>query len=370
MAALLKIHPPTRINKMGLSKYSWVLCIFVVLLLCGEVKSVSSEISVKLIKKPEPVSNLDSPTFVFRVGNANFSCTNCTSSCKLDDLVPSNCSSGEISYNKLLDGNHTFEVCSSNGPQLTRCATYNWTIDTVAPTAYVTASKTFTNASSVSVYISFSEPCSGGGGFGCLSANDCSLLVYGQGQVIPNTLKTIKLNLEYSISVNLSTDVEYGRVVLVTDKYFCRDAAGNQFTRTTGSRFLVHFDRRNVYVNLRTQIPERLLQLDNNVRSVQVTNKYKNLKLYLYFTEPIVNTSTEVLKSLNVSQGSLVLVTSNNDSLGNQRFGFQFVNISDTAIVTTGLDSGLLLTRQGTPVSPVAPVTFLFGKINNLDVKH
>ncbi|MFS7971751.1 putative bacterial Ig-like domain 12 [Helianthus anomalus] len=337
--------------------YSLLICIFIVgLLLCVEVKS---EFSVNLIKKPEPISNLHSPTFSFQVKNANFSCTNCTSSCKLDDLVPSNCSSGEISYTELRDGNHTFEVCS-NGSHLTRCATYDWTIDTVPPTAYVTASTSFTNASIVSAFIIFSESCSGSGGFGCSSANDCSLLVYGQGQVIPNTLKTIKPNLEYSISVNLSTNVDYGRVVLVTDRYLCRDAAGNQFTRTTGSSFLVHFDRRPVYVDLRTHIPEQLLQLDNNVRSVQVTNKHKNLKLYLYFSEPIVNTSTEVFNSLKVSQGSLVPATRNNESLGNRRYGFEFVDIHDIAIVTTTLDSGSLISREGTPVSPVAPVTFLF----------
>ncbi|KAI3761371.1 hypothetical protein L1987_51785 [Smallanthus sonchifolius] len=357
MAALLNFHPPTRTNKTGFTKYSWVIWVFIVGFLCMEVECDSSQISVKLIKKPEPISNLDSPTFAF----ADFSCTSCTSSCTLDDLRPSNCSSGEVSYTKLQDGNHTFKVCT-NGPQPTRCATYNWTIDTVPPTANVTASTSFTNTSDVTVYISFSEPCDGGdgGGFRCLSANDCSLLVYGQGQVIPNTLKTIKPNLEYSISVNLSTNVEYGRIVLVTDTNFCKDAAGNRFTRTTGSSFLVHFDRRNVYVDLRTHIPEQLLQLDNNVRLVQATNKYKNLKLYLYFTHPIVNTSTEVLKSLKVSQGSLVSTTSNKDSLGNRRFGFQFVDISEIAIVTARLESGSLLTRQGSPVSPVAPVTFLF----------
>lgn len=69
------------------------------------------------------------------------------------------------------------------------------------------------------------------------------LLVYGQGQVIPNSLKTIKPNLKYSFLVNLSTNVDYGRAVLVTDKYMCRDAAGNQFTRTTGSSFWVHFGK-------------------------------------------------------------------------------------------------------------------------------
>lgn len=114
---------------------------------------------------------------------------------------------------------------------------------------------------------------------------------------------------------------------------------------------------------MRTHIPEQLLQLDNSVRSVQATNKQKNLKLFLYFTEPIVNTSTQVLKSLQISEGSLVSATGNNDSLGNRRFGFQLVNISDIAIVTARLDSRLVFSRQGTPVSPIAPVTFLFGKL-------
>lgn len=146
----------------------------------------------------------------------------------------------------------------------------------------------------------------------------------------------------------MSTSVEYGRVGLVTDKGFCKDAAGNQFTRTKASWFFVYFgennffenksskkskgthnlltgfsslDRRDVYVDLRTRIPEQLLPLDNNVRLVQGTNKQKNLKLYLYFTQPIVNTSAEVLKSIRVSQGSLISATSNNDTLGNRRFG-------------------------------------------------
>ncbi|KVI06308.1 uncharacterized protein LOC112509183 [Cynara cardunculus var. scolymus] len=350
MAALLKFHPPIQTTR-----YSWVLFLLIVGFLC---KEGDCDTSVKLFKTPEPISNVHSPTFAFQAA----SCTNCTSRCKLDDLLPSDCSSGEVSYTKLQDGSHRFEVCT-NGSRNFHCAAYNWTIDTVSPTATLTASTSFTNALNVSVYISFSEPCGGGGGgggFRCLSANDCSLLVYGAGQVIPTTLTTIKPNLEYSISVNLSSAVEYGRVVLVTDKGFCRDAAGNQFTRTASSSFLVHFDRRNVYVDLRTHIPEQLLQLDNTVRSVQATNKYKNLKLYLYFTEPIVNTSAEVLKSLQVSQGSLISATSNNDSLGNRRFGFQLVDLSEIAIVTVRLDSGSVLTRQETSVSPISPVTFLF----------
>ncbi|KAL7605511.1 hypothetical protein Lser_V15G17248 [Lactuca serriola] len=351
MAALLKS-----------TRYSCAICIIILGLLCMKGDCDGSHLFIKLLNTPEPISNLNSPTFAFQVGNADSSsCSNCTSSCKLDDLPSSNCSSGEVSYTKLQDGNHTFEVCSNNGSNQLRCASYNWTIDTVPPTASVAAASSFTNAWNATVYISFSEPCGGvGGGFRCLSANECSLIVYGAGQVIPKTLKTIKPNLKYSILVNLSPIVEYGRVVLVTDKGFCTDAAGNQFTRTANSSFFLHFDRRSVYVDMRTHIPEQLLQLDNSVRSVQATNKQKNLKLFLYFTEPIVNTSTQVLKSLQISEGSLVSATGNNDSLGNRRFGFQLVNISDIAIVTARLDSRLVFSRQGTPVSPIAPVTFLF----------
>lgn len=47
--------------------------------------------------------------------------------------------------------------------------------DTVPPTASVTASRSFTNASNVSVNISFSKPCNGGGGFGCSSVNTCNV---------------------------------------------------------------------------------------------------------------------------------------------------------------------------------------------------
>lgn len=230
--------------------------------------------------------------------------------------------------------------------------------DTIPPTAYVTAATSFTNAPNVSVNVSFSEPCWTEGGFSCDSVNACSLLVYGAGQVVPSTFTTIQPNLKFSAVVSFSTSVQYGRVVLVMDTNFCKDRAGNNFMRTANSSFFVHFDRRNVFVDLRTHIPEQLLQLNGETRTVQATNKYKNLKVYLYFTEPVLNSSAEILKSLSTSQGSLVPAIG--DSLGNRRYGFQFINISSKAIVTVTLNSSLALSRQGTPVSPIAPVTFLY----------
>ena len=79
-------------------------------------------------------------------------------------------------------------------------------------------------------------------------------------------------------------------------------------------------DRRKVYVNIRTHVPEELLQLDSETRTVQATNDHDRLKIYLYFSAPVLNSSTEILNSINISQGSLLL--NNAKSLGNRRFGF------------------------------------------------
>lgn len=74
-------------------------------------------------------------------------------------------------------------------------------------------------------------------------------------------------------------------------------------------------------VNLRTRIPEKLLQLDRETRTVQATNMYKNLELYLYFNKPVTNSVAEISNSIHTTQGSLLPIVG--DSLGNRRFGFQ-----------------------------------------------
>ncbi|XP_038685245.1 uncharacterized protein LOC119985132 isoform X2 [Tripterygium wilfordii] len=277
--------------------------------------------------------------------------------CKLDYGSASDCGARKIFYTGLQDGNHTFEVCT-NGSQGVGCASYNWTVDTIPPTAYVTASAPITNALNVSVDILFTEPCTGDGGFRCSSVNACNLLVYGAGHVIPSSLIILQPNLKYSLLVGLSSTVVYGRVILVMDKNFCTDAAGNRFTRTMNSSFSVHFDRRNVYVNLRTHIPEKLLQLNHEIRTVQATNDYDNLKVYLYFSRPVLNSSVEILNSLSTSQGAFLPI--HGEDLRKRRFGFQVSNISSIAVVTIRLDASSIVSRQGTPVSPIAPVTFLF----------
>ncbi|XP_065633662.1 uncharacterized protein LOC112027250 [Quercus suber] len=334
----------------------WVFSLLSLIALCDD-----SELTVKFLKAPHIFSHLSSATFVFEVlEGGNGSCTNCNITCKLDDGFASDCEGRMVLHAGLQDGNHTFEVCT-NGSGGVGCANYNWTVDTVPPTAYITASTPFTNALNVSINISFSEPCTGGGGFVCSSVNACNLLVYGAGQVIPSSLNILQPNLQYSILVGLSSTSHYGRAILVMDKNFCTDSAGNKFTRNANSTFFVHFDRRSVFVNLRIHVPERPLQLNGETRLVQATNNYKKLKVYLYFSEPILNSSAEILNSLQISQGTLLPVSGND--LGNRRFGFMVANLSGMAIVTLSINSNSIISRQGTPVSQVAPVTFLYGTI-------
>lgn len=46
---------------------------------------------------------------------------------QLDNGTPSDCQAKKVSYTGLLDGNHTFEVCT-NGSQGVGCASYGWTV--------------------------------------------------------------------------------------------------------------------------------------------------------------------------------------------------------------------------------------------------
>jgi len=44
----------------------------------------------------------------------------------------------------------------------------------------------------------------------------------------------------YSLLVSLSSTVQYSRAILVMDKNFCTDIAGNSFTRMPNSSVYVH----------------------------------------------------------------------------------------------------------------------------------
>ncbi|KAL9666929.1 hypothetical protein QQ045_001273 [Rhodiola kirilowii] len=324
--------------------------------LCFKAQCDAKSVTVKLLKAPKAFSRLQTATFWFEalVDDNGGNCSDCSFNCKLDDKLPSACGMRKVFYRGLPEGFHTFNVCA-NGSAGVSCARFNWTIDTVAPTAYVSTSAPFTNALNVTVDILFSEPCAG---FTCTSANSCNLLVYGAGEVMPHTLNVVQTNLRYSLLVALSNAVQVGRVIVVMDKNFCADRAGNIFNRSTSSSSIVRFDRKNVFVNLRTHIPERLLQLNDATRTVLATNNSTDLNVYLYFSEPVLTSSLEVLNALKTSQGSILAVEG--ESRGNRKFSFMIVNITRVSIVTLSLNTTSITNRQGTAVSPIAPVTFLY----------
>lgn len=100
------------------------------------------------------------------------------------------------------------------------------------PTAYITALKPFTNALNVSVIISFSEPCAGGGCFGCSSVNACNVskwLIETQEYLIKSIFPLIvRLLLSFKTMVLCLTffewflllDYDFGRFEKITKSSF------------------------------------------------------------------------------------------------------------------------------------------------------
>ncbi|KAF3973348.1 hypothetical protein CMV_003221 [Castanea mollissima] len=334
-------------SEMGLLKLPLLVLLFSVFSLLSFIALCDhSELTVKFLKTPLAFSNLNSAIFVFEVlAGGSGACTNCNITCKLDDgfgrINASQCEDGTVLCEGLQDGNHKFEICP-NGTQGVGCSSYYWTVDTVPPTANISASTPFTNALNVSINISFSEPCTGGGGFACSSVNACNLLVYDAGQVIPTSLKTLQPNLQYSVLVGLSSTAQSGRVILVMDKKFCTDSAGNKFERNKNSSFTLHFDRRSVI--LTTHVPKRQLQFNGETILVRATNNYEKLRVCLTFPEPVLNTSeeiknslkAEILLSLPMSQGSLLPLVDTKKHEGPRRFEYKGIACHLQVIALSG----------------------------------
>uniref|UniRef100_A0ACD5ZK20 Uncharacterized protein n=1 Tax=Avena sativa TaxID=4498 RepID=A0ACD5ZK20_AVESA len=342
------------------------------LLLCpGAAAAAASDVSLTLTSAPPRISRSASALFAFRaVQSSGWTCGDCAITCKLDGESASDCGgrSGNgngngtevVSYAGLRDGNHTFAACATpaSGSAGPTCATYAWDVDTVPPTASVAAQSAFTSASNVTALVSFSEPCPGAGGFTC-NASYCDLLVYGPGRVEPSTLEEVVSGLRYSVVVAASPEAEYGRLILVMRRGFCTDVAGHRFRRTANSSFTLRFDTRKDAMNITATIPEKLLQIEGATRVVEATNDERELRIYLSFAEPVMNSSAEVLAALTATGAALT--PTNRTTLGNRRFGYVVSRISDTAVVTVGCDTSSIISRQGSPVySPAEPFTFLY----------
>ncbi|KQJ99956.1 hypothetical protein BRADI_3g46247v3 [Brachypodium distachyon] len=346
------------------------LLLLAALLLCSGAAWAAGDVSLSLTSAPPRISRSASAVFAFQaLQSSGWTCGDCTITCKLDGGSASDCGGGSsgngngtevVSYAGLTDGNHTFTACAtprSGSANSTTCASYAWDVDTIPPTASVAADSGFTSSPNVSVLVSFSEPCPGAGGFTC---NDtyCNLIVYGPGRVDPSTMEAVVPGLQYSVSVAASPDVVYGRLVIVMGRGFCTDEAGHRFRRTSNSSFTLRFDTRSDSMKITGAIPEKLLQIEGSTRVVEATNDDRDLRVYLSFAEPVMNSSAEILAALTATDA--VLTPTNRSTLGNRRFGYIVNKISSTAVVTVACDASSIISRQGTPVYSSEPFTFLY----------
>ncbi|KAG2405235.1 uncharacterized protein HKW66_Vig0044900 [Vigna angularis] len=229
---------------------------------------------------------------------------------------------------------------------------------TIPPTAAITSKQTHTNGQRIAIDVTFSEPCTGLGGFHCMNSSNCDIMVAGPAQVDASSLQTIRSGTKYSLEVIISSKVTYGRVVITMAENTCTDQAGNRFTRTNDSTLTIHFDRRPVMVDFWTSVPSYELKINGIPRTVVATSKPEDLIIFLDFSIPIRNSTKQILNALHVNSG--VLTPLHGRSNGARRFSFELKNTSRTEIVTVELQAASILGRTGTPLSPVAPITFLY----------
>lgn len=339
------------------------MCFVVTILLLSatSVQGIVAPLSIVYSDTPSNVTSRTNATFGFYVvdGNGTNPCTvqqNCSFRCKLDQAPLQDCANRQASYSYLDDGVHVFSVYvnTSGGPSV--ASEFHWTVDTVAPTAVVVGGQAFTSAQNVEVNVTFSEVCDG---FTCTNASFCDLLVYGDGAVIPSSLKEIERGRMYSVEVALSTDTASGKVNAVMARGACVDAAGNRLERTNQSSSVIRFDRTVPSVNLWTAVPSSEVVIGNQAKTCEATNQASNLRVYLDFDSPVNSSAEELLSHLSVSRG--VLTPTARKSLGNRRFGFQLINITDAfSEITITLAANAISTRYGTIVPGNNGITFLY----------
>ncbi|XP_010249014.1 PREDICTED: uncharacterized protein LOC104591726 isoform X2 [Nelumbo nucifera] len=283
----------------------------------------------------------------------------CSIYCELDGQTLAPCPVNSITLKNLTENqDHHFllNVTASNGER--NSSSYKWFIDTIPPTASIITEKSYTNAETIAINVTFTEACTGLGGFKCMNSSTCDVMVNGPAGVDASSLRVIEHNVKYSLVIALSLKSTYGRVFIKMADKFCTDPAGNQFVRSNGSVVVVHFDRRPVGAEVWTSVPSYELELGGVLRTVIATNRAEDLEIFLDFSDCIVNSTEEILHVLHSNSGSFVPIHSK--SHGNRQFIYKLQNISRTEIITVKLNSAALIGRSGSPVSPVTPVAFLY----------
>ncbi|XP_024031820.1 uncharacterized protein LOC21394057 [Morus notabilis] len=331
------------------------------------LNSVESTVLIRFDQAPQASSRYSYAVFRYsfeRLNGSNACHDNrCSIYCQLDGEVLSSCPANFIILKNLtVNRDHKFilNVTTRSGER--NSSAYYWFIDTVPPTATISTKQNYTNAKRIAIDVKFSEDCAGRGGFKCVNSSDCDVIIKGPAHIDPKSLRIVKPSIHYKLDVILSMETAVGRVVITMADSICTDQAGNFFTRTNGSSIIIHFDRRPVLVDFWTAVPSYELVINGVPRTVFATNKVENLKMFLDFSIPIVNSTLQILNSLRVNQGrSLSPISGRNQ--GNRRFAFELNVTSRTETITVELQAELLIGRNGSPVSPVASVTFLYDSV-------
>jgi hypothetical protein len=80
-------------------------------------------------------------------------------------------------------------------------------------------------------------------------------------------------------------------------------------------------DRRPVLLDLWTSVPSYELVINGVPRTVLATNKMEDIKLFLDFSIPIINSTEQILKTFHVNSGNLMPI--HGKIHANRRFVFE-----------------------------------------------
>jgi len=86
-------------------------------------------------------------------------------------------------------------------------------------------------------------------------------------------------------------------------------------------------------MNITTTVPEKMLEIQGVTRLVQATNDENDLRIYLSFAQPVLNSSEEILSVLKATDA--VLTPTDRSTLGNRRFGY--VVSSDSSVTAASV---------------------------------
>ena len=109
--------------------------------------------------------------------------------------------------------------------------------------------------------------------------------------------------------------------------------------------FINSTERRSMVVNLTTHVPERQLDVNGETRLVRATNNCVKLRICLTFPVPVLNSSAEILKSLEpkilyslpLSQGKLLPLNFSKNDPRHRRFEYMVRWFSQTYFIFSAM---------------------------------